>query len=59
MIRGVPARACHQEDLYVLDADPGSKFAKAQKLGMKTIDEAEFLEKLDKAEGKLQKLSQL
>ncbi len=37
----------------VVGADPGSKLAKAQKLGIKTLSEAEFLELLDKAEGKL------
>jgi DNA ligase (NAD+) len=37
----------------VVGADPGSKLAKAEKLGIKTLSEAEFLEKLDKAVGKL------
>jgi len=37
----------------VMGADPGSKLAKAQKLGIKTLSEAEFLELLDKAVGKL------
>ncbi len=37
----------------VVGADPGSKLAKAEKLGTKTINEAEFLEFLDKAAGKL------
>jgi DNA ligase (NAD+) len=37
----------------VVGADPGSKLAKAQKLGTKTLSEAEFLELLDKAAGKL------
>jgi len=36
----------------VVGADPGSKLAKAQKLGTKTLSEAEFLELLDKAGGK-------
>jgi DNA ligase (NAD+) len=36
----------------VVSADPGSKLAKAEKLGIKTLSEAEFLEKLDKAVGK-------
>ncbi len=36
----------------VVGADPGSKLAKAQELGIKTISEAELLEKLDQAEGK-------
>jgi len=36
----------------VVGADPGSKLAKAEKLGVKTLNEAEFLEKLDKAGGK-------
>jgi DNA ligase (NAD+) len=36
----------------VVGADPGSKLAKAEKLGAKTLNEAEFLEKLDKAGGK-------
>jgi len=33
----------------VVGADPGSKLAKAEKLGTKTLSEAEFLELLDKA----------
>jgi DNA ligase (NAD+) len=33
----------------VVGADPGSKLAKAQKLGVKTINEAEFLQLLDQA----------
>jgi len=37
----------------VVGADPGSKLAKAQKLGIKTMNEAEFLDLLNKAEGKL------
>jgi len=37
----------------VVGADPGSKLAKAQKLGIKTLSEAEFLDLLNKAEGKL------
>jgi DNA ligase (NAD+) len=37
----------------VVGADPGSKLAKAEKLGTKTLSEAEFLELLDKAVGKL------
>ena len=37
----------------VVGADPGSKLAKAQKLGTKTLSEAEFLKLLDKAEDKL------
>jgi len=41
----------------VVGADPGSKLDKAQKLGTKTLSEAEFLKLLDKAVGKLQKLS--
>jgi DNA ligase (NAD+) len=36
----------------VVGADPGSKLAKAEKLGTKTINEAEFLKLLDKAVGK-------
>ncbi len=36
----------------VVGADPGSKLAKAEKLGIKTLSEAEFLEFLDKAGGK-------
>ena len=36
----------------VVGADPGSKLAKAEKLGTTTINEAEFLKLLDKAEGK-------
>jgi len=41
----------------VMGTDPGSKRDKAKKLGIETLSEAEFLEKLDKAGGKLQKLS--
>ncbi|OGN96221.1 MAG: DNA ligase (NAD(+)) LigA [Chloroflexi bacterium RBG_13_51_36] len=37
----------------VVGADPGSKSAKAEKLGIKTLNEAEFLEMLNKATGKL------
>jgi DNA ligase (NAD+) len=37
----------------VVGADPGSKRDKAEKLGIKTLSEAEFLELLDKAAGKL------
>jgi DNA ligase (NAD+) len=33
----------------VVGADPGSKLAKAEKLGVKTLSEAEFLDFLDKA----------
>jgi DNA ligase (NAD+) len=36
----------------VVGADPGSKLAKAEKLGIKTLGEAEFLKLLDKASGK-------
>jgi len=36
----------------VVGADPGSKLAKAQKLGTKTLNEAEFLKLLDQAVGK-------
>jgi len=36
----------------VMGADPGSKLAKAEKLGIKTLSEAEFLDFLDKAGGK-------
>jgi DNA ligase (NAD+) len=43
----------------VVGADPGSKLAKAEKLGTKTLSEAEFLKLLDKAEGKSLKFSQL
>jgi DNA ligase (NAD+) len=37
----------------VVGADPGSKLTKAEKLGIKMLNEAEFLELLDKAVGKL------
>jgi DNA ligase (NAD+) len=37
----------------VVGADPGSKLAKAEKLGTETLSEAEFLEMLNKATGKL------
>jgi DNA ligase (NAD+) len=36
----------------VVGTDPGSKLAKAQKLGTKTLSEAEFLQLLDKTEDK-------
>jgi len=36
----------------VVGTDPGSKLAKAEKLGIKTLSEAEFLKLLDKAGGK-------
>jgi DNA ligase (NAD+) len=36
----------------IVGADPGSKLAKAEKLGTKTLSEAEFLKLLDKAIGK-------
>jgi DNA ligase (NAD+) len=36
----------------VVGVDPGSKLAKAEKLGIKTLNEAEFLEFLDQAGGK-------
>jgi NAD-dependent DNA ligase len=37
----------------VVGTDPGSKLAKAEKLGTKTLSEVEFLELLDKAVSKL------
>ena len=37
----------------VVGVDPGSKLAKAEKLGTKTLNEAEFLDLLNKAVGKL------
>ncbi len=37
----------------VVGADPGSKLAKAEKLGIKKLNEAEFLDLLNKAVGKL------
>jgi DNA ligase (NAD+) len=36
----------------VVGADPGSKLAKAEKLGTTTLSQAEFLNLLDRAEGK-------
>jgi len=36
----------------VVGADPGSKLAKAEKLGIKKLNEAEFLDFLDQAVGK-------
>jgi len=41
----------------VVGADPGSKLAKAEKLGIKTLSEAEFLKLLDKAGAKSYKPS--
>jgi len=41
----------------VVGADPGSKRDRAKKLGIETLSEAEFLDLLNKAEGKLQKHS--
>jgi len=41
----------------VVGADPGSKLAKAEKLGINTMNEAEFLDLLNKAGGKSEKLS--
>lgn len=40
----------------VVGADPGSKLAKAQKLVIKTLSEAEFLDLLDKAVSKSRRL---
>jgi DNA ligase (NAD+) len=40
----------------VVGADPGSKLAKAQKLGTKTISESEFLDLLNKAVSKSRRL---
>jgi DNA ligase (NAD+) len=37
----------------IVGTDPGSKLAKAEKLGIKKLSEAEFLDLLDKAVGKL------
>jgi len=37
----------------VVGADPGSKLAKAQKLGIKTISETEFMDLLDRTGGKV------
>jgi DNA ligase (NAD+) len=41
----------------VVGTDPGSKLAKAEKLGVKTLSESEFLDFLNKAVGKLEKRS--
>jgi len=40
----------------VVGADPGSKLAKGEKLGIKTLSEAEFLELLDRAVSKSRRL---
>ena len=41
----------------VVGTDPGSKLAKAEKLGIKTLSEAEFLKLLDKLGSRVKKLS--
>jgi DNA ligase (NAD+) len=41
----------------VVGADPGSKLATAEKLGIRTLSESEFLDLLNKGGGKLQRLS--
>ena len=40
-------------DYLVVGADPGSKLARAQSLGIKILDENEFLEMLEGRRGKL------
>jgi len=51
---GKPGSDVTKKTSYVVvGADPGSKLAKAEKLGIKTLGEAEFLEMLNKASSKL------
>jgi DNA ligase (NAD+) len=55
-IKALGGKACSdvtkKTSYVVVGADPGSKLAKAEKLGTKTLTESEFLELLDKAQGK-------
>ncbi|MCK5182416.1 MAG: NAD-dependent DNA ligase LigA, partial [Dehalococcoidia bacterium] len=46
-----------QTSYVVVGIDPGSKLAKAEKLGIKTLSEAEFLKLLDKPGSRVKKLS--
>ena len=46
----VTGSVSRKTDLVVVGADPGSKYEKAQKLGVKTVSEDEFLEMLKRAE---------
>ena len=46
----VTSSVSKETNFVVAGSDPGGKFDKAQKLGVKTLDEKEFLEMLKKAE---------
>jgi len=56
-IKDLGGKACSdvttKTSYVVVGVDPGSKLAKAQKLGTRTLSENEFLKLLDKAGGKI------